>query len=270
MLRWSATPRVIAVFVLAAAFLAGWLAFPGSAATVSYAYPDLVAHAATDFSLDAVGGVPVLRFSTLSSNLGQSPLHLATHDSNGARSVWQYVLDEAGNLVPLQAVGDFEYHSDHDHIHFTDYAAYVLRRPDDPSAVGLVQSGTKTTFCIMDTTRVDRKWPGAPKRAEYTRCSASYQGMSLGWGDRYGAHLADQWVEIDQLMGDPAANSGDWVLEIVIDPGRKIAEGSTANNTSVVAICLDLQALTVGEGSCQGGEPDSGDKPGNRRGRRPR
>jgi hypothetical protein len=267
--RWTLRRR-IAGLVVGAVVMAGLLALPGSAATVSFAYPDLVAQPATDFSLDEVGGSRVLRFSTLSANLGQSPLHLARHDQNGARSVWQYALDDAGDLTPLKAVGDFEYHPAHDHIHFTDYAAYVLRRPDGSNAQGLAQSGTKTTFCIMDTTRVDRKWPGAPKRAEYTRCEATYQGMSLGWGDRYGSHLADQWVVLDKLMADAAANSGDWVLEIVIDPGRKLMEVSTMNNTSVVPICLDLLALTVAEGACQGGEPDPDGKPGNGRGRPPR
>ena len=94
--------------------------------------------------------------------------------------------------------------------------------------------------------------------------------MSLGWGDKYGAHLADQWVKLDGLMGSPVDNSGDWVLSIVIDPKRRLAEGSTLNNTSEAAICPDLQAMAVSEGSCQGEAPDPGDRPGNGRGRRPR
>ena len=44
----------------------------------------------------------------------------------------------------------------------------------------------------MDTTKIDARLPGAPRKSVYSTCYANVQGMSVGWGDTYGSYLAGQ------------------------------------------------------------------------------
>jgi hypothetical protein len=197
--------------VVLAALISGGTTSIGSATAAALLYPDLEPYPGTDFSIDQVAVdsnnpaalTTVLRFSTLSWNQGDGPLQLwADGESGGKRSVYQEVLrsDGSGFTQLPTAAGDFAYHPAHAHFHFQDYASYVLHRLDDPSLTGRHARGTKTTFCIMDTNRIDRKMPGAPKRSAYSSCGLDRQGMSVGWGDRYGASLWDQWVDLTDLL----------------------------------------------------------------------
>jgi subtilase family serine protease len=79
----------------------------------------------------------------------------------------------------------------------------------------------------MDTTKVDTSLPGS---AYYSSCGRTIQGMSVGWGDTYGAHLAGQ--EID--FTDNA--DGIYSLKIVIDPDRHIVESNENDNESCVLL----------------------------------
>jgi len=273
--------RYAVMFLVAlAALISGGTTSIGSARAATLLYPNLEPFPATDFSIDQVALdfnnpnelTTVLRFSTLSWNQGDGPLQLwADQDSEGNRAVFQEVLRSDGSFYRfMKPAGDFKYHEEHAHFHFEDYASYVLHRPDDPSLNGDLASGTKTTFCIMDTNRIDHKMPGAPKRSAYSSCGLDLQGMSVGWGDRYGASLWDQWVDLTDLLKEPDKNSGDWVLTIAIDPANVIVESTELSggpgdaNESQVTVCLNLEQLTVSEGTCDGsGAEEPGPGPGN-------
>ena len=74
-----------------------------------------------------------------------------------------------------------------------------------------LRTGSKTTFCILDSTRISTRLPGAPKKAVYTTCGNQVQGMSVGWGDKYIWTLAGQELDITGLQAivareiDPSA-----------------------------------------------------------------
>lgn len=173
-----------------------------------------------------------MRFSTTSKNIGLGPLEVVAGEitGNGTRQrVYQRITVDGGEPV-LVAAGEFVYHPGHQHFHFEDYATYVLQPVNAPG--GSLRTGTKVTFCIMDTTRIDTKLPGAPKQPYYRTCGAQVQGMSVGWGDTYGAHLAGQEIDITGLP------NGTYNLVIQIDPLGRLQETDEGDNSSTVQIRL--------------------------------
>lgn len=159
-----------------------------------------------------------------------------------------------GRLVigdPAQCPGLFEQSSCHGHMHMHDYAAYRLWTPggwdtwvarrnlEQPTTVGvnaavlleaarnksLVQ-GRKMGFCMMDT---DIYVVGASPTPTYVNCNLN-QGISVGWADTYSAPLDGQSIEVDGLK------SGDYVLEMHVNPEHVLAESNYGNNSSAIRI----------------------------------
>jgi hypothetical protein len=220
----------------------------------SYAYaaadllPNLVAYPASSLRIADSGGTKTLRFSTTSWNNGAGPVELRAGEidsASGKQKVYQRIYDDAGGFRDVLA-GDFIWHPLHNHFHFEDYALYTLQPINAPGASE--RTGSKTTFCVMDTTKVDTKLPGAPKRAVYSTCGNVTQGMSVGWGDTYGYYLAGQELDITGL------SDGDYRLTIEIDPKNKLVElEDFADNTSTVDIHISGGSVNI-----IGGKPGRG------------
>src|SRR5687768_12029596 len=209
--RWQA---FAAAALLAALLMTGAAA---RAAPGNPQYPDLRTQAPRELRFDtaSIDGVvrPVLRFSNTVWNAGSGPLHLvAKTDRQSKKSqVSQriYSNSSASGQYDQRHVGDFVFHPAHNHFHFEDFAEYQLwpaaewdqwvanGRPTGTEHAALRGQGTKTTFCLMDTDRVDANLPGTPASAAYDTCGRTTQGLSVGWGDTYGWHLADQWVVLE-------------------------------------------------------------------------
>lgn len=216
-------------------------AFAGvmSLATGAYAQaavdlpPNLIPLAAFNVSLVAdTSGTSTLRFSTTSWNSGTGPLELVagTVDTgSGKQMVYQRIYLSDGTSF-LHFAGAFTYHPEHDHIHFDDYALYTLQPINAPG--GSSRTGSKTTFCVLDSTKINGTLPGAPSQAVYSTCGRYVQGMSVGWGDTYGAHLAGQ--EID-FTDNP---DGLYQLKIEIDPKKLLIENNENDNVSCVLLSL--------------------------------
>ncbi len=99
--------------------------------------------------------------------------------------------------------------------------------------------GSKTTFCVIDTNRIDHKLPGAPKKSVYRWCNDDVLGMSVGWGDEYGSHLAGQEIDVTGLAAD------DYTLTIEVDPKGRLDETNEGDNTSCVLLRLDVASQSV-------------------------
>jgi len=216
-----------------AAAIVGALSLAGTAAAQTALPPNLIPLGAFDTTLATdSGGRATLRFSTTSWNSGTGPLELAAGEvetGSGKLRVYQVVYQSSG-APTLNFAGAFEYHPEHDHMHFNDYALYTLQPVNAPG--GSLRTGAKTTFCVLDTTAINLGLPGAPSRAFYSRCGRDLQGISVGWGDTYGAHLAGQ--EID-FTGNA---DGIYQLKIEVDPKKVLVETNESDNVSCVLLSI--------------------------------
>jgi Lysyl oxidase len=180
-----------------------------------------------------------LIFSTTSWNGGDGPLelHAGEIDTGSSRqNVYQRVYLSDGGFYDRLA-GTFVWHPAHNHFHFEDYAIYTLQPVNAPG--GSQRIGSKTTFCIIDTTQVNTSLPGAPPTPVYTTCGPAIQGMSVGWGDTYGRQLPGQLVD---FTGNP---SGDYKLTIEIDPKKRLIETNDGDNISCVLLRINAVDKTV-------------------------
>lgn len=214
-----------------ASSIVGALSIAGTATAQTSMPPNLIPLGAFNTTLATDGGGrSTLRFSTTTWNKGTGPLELAAGEvetGSGKLRVYQVVyLGNGGSN--LHFAGAFEYHPAHDHMHFNDYALYTLQPVNAPG--GSARTGAKTTFCVMDTTSINTQLPGAPGQAFYSRCGRDLQGMSVGWGDTYGAHLAGQ--EID-FSGNA---DGIYQLTIEVDPKKVLVESNENDNRSCVLL----------------------------------
>ncbi len=211
--------------------------FGGHLHAASQLVPNLKALPASNIRLENTLVGTSLRFSTTAWNNGAGPLELFAGDviSNG-QDVFQRVYNDDGTNTEYKA-GTFTWHVAHNHFHFDDYAAYTLQPITANGQENRV--GSKMTFCVMDTTRMNTKLPGAPKQAVYSSCGDQVQGMSVGWGDTYGYQLDGQSIDITGLP------DGDYRLKIEIDPKGHIFETDELDNVSTVDIRLANGTVSV-------------------------
>jgi len=185
-----------------------------------------------------------MKFSATSWNAGDGLLELVPRapvtDSTGTvkQPVDQRVRCSDGSYYDRPA-GNAAYHPAHNHVHYNDYANYILEQ--DTSNPQNPRKGTKTTFCIMDTTGVNVQMQGASGAAVYNWCPTqepgfNTQGMSVGWGDTYGANLSGQSLNIADLA------PGMYRLRHVFDPKNLLLETNENDNES----CTRVE---IGDGS---------------------
>jgi len=209
--------------------------------------PNLKALPPSDLSvvLNSDTGNPELRLTATSWNSGQGPLELVAGPAGQAgQDVYQRVYTSSGGSTDYLA-GTFVFHPAHNHFHFQEYALYTLRPVNAPGASQ--RQSYKTSFCIMDTTKVDARLPAAAKKAVYATCNAVVQGMSVGWGDTYGSYLAGQAID---LTGNP---DGQYELTVAFDPANRILETNDTDNTACVLLSISVVNRTVQTlGACGG------------------
>lgn len=212
------------------------------AASATPLVPNLQPLRPSSLRLETPGdGHTYLRFSATSWNSGAGPLEIiggATDTATRKQRVDQRVYNSDGSYVDSFA-GSFEWHADHGHMHFDDYALYTLDAVNPPGASQ--RTSAKTTFCIIDTTRMKRV-KNAPRKPVYTTCGATVQGMSVGWGDTYGYWLAGQAIDVTGLL------DGDYTLTIEVDPQHRIIETNDGDNVSTVLLRLAGGSVAVLDG----------------------
>jgi len=205
--------------------------------------PNLVATPASGLTVVRESGVTNLRFATMSWNSGAGPLELragAIDLDQLTRKVYQRISLSDGTYSDNLA-GDFVYHPEHAHFHFEDYALYRLVPVSAPGASE--RQSAKTTFCVMDTDKVPNF--SGPTSAVFSTCGSDIQGMSVGWGDTYGAHLAGQSFDVTN------SPDGDYNVIIEIDPRLRILESNESDNVACARIRLSVSSRTVQNlGSC--------------------
>lgn len=198
--------------------------------------PDLIVPKAAGSLLDAYvpTGVNEVRFGTKIANIGSHELRLTKgtyyRTDRSYDAVQEYL--ENGALVKV-VVGRYRYHDIHRHWHLDDFALYELR-----DASGTLRTGTKASFCLLDSEVHDASLPGWPSSPVYRSCGKKTQGISIGWRDHYHSGLFGQSLS---LVGIP---DGDYTLVVTTNPLGYIRETTTANNSSSV----NLRIMTDGMG----------------------
>lgn len=213
-----------------------WLPWAGVAQSATELLPNLRGLPATDISVarDFAGNLQ-LRFAASSWNAGTGPLELIAGEVvRDRQNVYQRIYSSDGSYRDSLA-GSYVWHQGHLHFHFEDYALYTLQQTTTKSS----RTGTKTSFCVMDTGLIDGQLPGAPRSAYYSNCGNMFQGMSVGWGDTYGAQLQGQSISLSKLR------DGDYRLFIEADPKNRLVESDETDNISCVLLRISVTAETL-------------------------
>ncbi|HSP98299.1 MAG TPA: lysyl oxidase family protein [Candidatus Dormibacteraeota bacterium] len=136
----------------------------------------------------------LLRFTTITPNLGRGDLVLGDPSRNS----------------------NYEWDQCHEHYDFEGFWDFRLMT----FAGATVARGEKHAWCLADV------FPLAPEsrpRARFEDCGN--QGVSAGWADVYARSMDCQWVDI---TGVP---SGRYVLDVEVNPERRVREADYGNNT---------------------------------------
>jgi len=176
-----------------------------------------------------------MQFNATSWNAGYGKFLLVAgraDTGSGTQQILQRIFCSDGSYYDSPA-GTAAYHEAHNHVHFNDYANYIFE--EDTANPQNVRQGTKTSFCIMDTTAINKQMAGASQSAVFDWCPTqdpdfNTQGMSIGWGDTYGAHLPGQELYIADLP------EGMYRLRQAFDPKNRIRELADDDNQSCVKV----------------------------------
>lgn len=172
----------------------------------------------------------LLRFATSTPNIGPGALVI-------------------GNPASCPAL--YEMSSCHGHMHLHDYADHRLWTPggydtwlarrdlNQPVSAAVntailsqaikdksLVAGSKMGFCMIDSELYSA---GANPTPTFTSCTGT-QGLSAGWSDTYNAYLDGQYIAVDGVK------TGDYVLELHVNPNKVLPETSSLNNTVAVKI----------------------------------
>jgi hypothetical protein len=214
--------------------------------------PDLGMLHPKSLELQTVGGERHLRFASIIVNVGEGPFELhgerAAPDpppdavpcpdpetANQLCTVKQRIFDDAGGSRDVDTSATMEFGGDgHNHWHVKQLEDFELQRLDNGTKVGTFE---KRGFCFFDNYLY-----GSSDPAFYTRSSGScgrsasatqtFMGLSVGWGDRYGKGLPDQYIDITGLT------PGNYRLIGTADPNGWFTESDNTNNVSWVDIKL--------------------------------
>jgi hypothetical protein len=190
-----------------------------------------------------------LGFSSATANVGVGPLTLHGSRPDRARttmSVNQIVQQTLGATRLVRDVGlmSFVVHPDHNHWHLLGFEKYELREAGRSKS--LPRRDRKTGFCLGDRFTVPRAptlagFNATPLQADLCGLGrpdllSLFTGISVGWGDRYEAHIEGQFIDVTGLP------SGRYELVHRVNTDGRLAELDYTNNASSVLFSLEWRA----------------------------
>ena len=234
--------RLALVCVVAAAGATGAARAAGPIAEPGDLLPDLVQERPRDIGVVHVRGHDLLGFRSSVRNAGDGPLIIAARRPNTRTrdmTAEQVVMRADGSTRRIGGAGFLRYvrSPDHSHWHFLPFERYELRRAG--SAVGVVRD-RKRGFCLGDRYRAEPRPAAAVDAPVYlTRCGfgnptrlSLTEGISVGWGDDYGAYLDSQSIDVTSI---PA---GRYLLVHTVNVRGRILERDRSNNVAIRRIAL--------------------------------
>jgi Lysyl oxidase len=188
-----------------------------------------------------------LGFGSAVRNVGDGPLIVSGQRpwAGVPRMIADQLIERAGApMAVVESVGRLRYvrSRDHEHWHLLDFERYELRR---------VGGGTKrvtdrkTGFCLGDRYRSrGRALSAQPAGPRYTgRCGLGatrrlrlVEGISVGYGDDYRAHLEGQFLPLTGLPG------GRYLLIHSVNARQRLRETDYGNNAASLLLQLQWRA----------------------------
>jgi hypothetical protein len=207
--------------------------------------PDLGMYRLRRFTLETTPtGQRRLRFTTIILNIGRGPLQLHGHDPQPDRQmlVDQQILNTDGSWTTRPTAYRMYFAGDgHHHWHLRDVESYELRSRETGT-----RTGEKHGFCFRDDFDYDLTLPGAPSLATHAHGSCGHAldtavttGISVGWGDRYGWDLPDQYIDITGLP------PGEYILTATADALGFLRELCETNNTTTARLLITADSVKV-------------------------
>ena len=210
--------------------------------------PDLIVDPARlmdhEFVKDIVPGRIHIRLSNSTPNIGAGELRVVEGPIIGnEQTIYQAIKQADGSPARLREAGQFVFHGTHNHFHVDDWAQYRILEVLPGDGVGAILfEGVKTSFCLLDSTRYLGPEPVVgvtPGVRQFNSCSASEQGISVGWEDIYFKNLPDQWIDITGLT------PGEYWLESEVDPEDHFLEMDETNNSARIKLVIGAGTLPI-------------------------
>jgi hypothetical protein len=223
------------------------MARPAVAAAPVELLPDLAMSYPSDVRIQTTAsGARLLRMTTTIVNIGDGPFETRSSRLVGQKTmgVNQRIWNSAGGYRVVDTTATTVWSGDgHNHWHVQDIARYELFAVNGGERL---RRDAKVGFCFFDTTAYRLTLPGAPRSPRYTQagCGGGWSlfvknGISVGWGDRYGWQLGRQWIDITKL---PA---GEYYLKLTVDPLFKFVEIRHRNDCNWTRIRIPRTGSTV-------------------------
>jgi hypothetical protein len=159
--------------------------------------------------IDAPGVRRLLRFSTVTANMGTADIFLGAPPADPL----------PGQPPPKHDL--FEWGPCHGHYHFSNYANYELL-----DSTGVVARGHKQAFCLEDTDQID-------PTVEGPNYFCNYQGISAGWADQYHSSLPCQWIDITDVP------PGEYTLRLSVNYMQILPESNYDDNVYETTYVID-------------------------------
>lgn len=148
----------------------------------------------------------------------------------------------------------FENKPGHNHYHIDNWVEFRLLQSIKNKTV-IAAKGQKVSYCLFTTgifyeqdslSHIDGKHYGETMPnyglGNYPTCNFDKQGISVGGYDTYGMLYEGQFIDLPEGL-----KSGEYILEIEIDPGHKYTESNKKNNTFRMKVNIHKQDRSRGK-----------------------
>jgi hypothetical protein len=212
--------------------------------------PDLRMLKPSNFTIQNTGTEKRLRFQTVIHNAGTGKfgVQLRRPDTSTKRMTVRqriYRADGTWRNVDVPGTHGFYAGDGHDHWHVYRLQQFTIRRVNADGSLGpVLAGGAKTGFCFFDNYKVNLGLPNAPQNPHYTTCGDAnslsvLEGLSVGWGDRYSATTAYQWIKINGLK------DGKYRIHVTADPSGWFLESNNTNNRAFRTVRITGNTVRV-------------------------
>ena len=239
----------LALAAVLATLLVGQVAVV-QAATPTLVLPDLTMLPPKDFRIELVGGRKLLRFTTVSVNIGAGPFQVVGYDpvdgnagQTDVLNVKQQIKRSDGTWIERATGAKMQWSGDgHNHWHILGYQQFKLLT----LGATPLRYTAKTGFCAFDSYVYTSTKPAFytwEKTCKTRDDGTVFMGTTRNWGDIYKYNLAFQWIDITGLA------TGDYLLRVIADPpyGQpgQFKESNETNNRAWAKIHIGKTTVYV-------------------------